>query len=38
MEMFSQTYLTDIIERYKIKNDEELEMLLDFIKITIFAI
>ncbi len=29
MEMFSQTYLTDIIERYKIKNDEEQEMLLD---------
>lgn len=29
--LFSKTYLTDIIDRYGIKNDEELEMLLDFI-------
>ncbi|MCM1348089.1 MAG: ATP-binding protein [Firmicutes bacterium] len=33
--LFSKTYLTDIIERYKIKNDEELEMLLDFISSSI---
>lgn len=33
--LFAKTYLTDIIERYKIKNDEELEMLLDFISSSI---
>lgn len=33
--LFSKTYLTDIIERYKIKNDEEIEMLLDFISSSI---
>lgn len=33
--LFSKTYITDIIERYKIKNDEELEMLLDFISSSI---
>lgn len=29
--LFTETYLTDIKERYQIKNDEELEMLLDII-------
>ena len=33
--LFAKTYLTDIVERYKIKNDEELEMLLDFISSSI---
>lgn len=33
--LFSKTYLTDIIDRYKIKNDDELEMLLDFISSSI---
>lgn len=33
--LFSKTYLTDIKERYNIKNDEELEMLLDFISSSI---
>lgn len=33
--LFSKTYLTDIIERYNIANDEELEMLLDFISSSI---
>lgn len=33
--LFAKTYLTDIIERYNIKNDEELEMLLDFISSSI---
>ena len=29
--LFSKTYLTDIKERYKIKNDEELEELIDIV-------
>ncbi len=29
--LFEETYLTDIKERYQVKNDEELEMLLDII-------
>ncbi|MDE5800922.1 MAG: ATP-binding protein [Paramuribaculum sp.] len=33
--LFSQTYLVDIKERYKIKNDEELEILLDIISSSI---
>lgn len=33
--LFSKTYITDIIERYGIKNDEELEMLLNFISSSI---
>lgn len=33
--LFSKTYLTGIVERYKIKNDEELEMLIDFISSSI---
>lgn len=29
--LFTETYLTDIKERYQVKNDEELEILLDII-------
>lgn len=29
--LFAETYLTDIKERYKVRNDEELEILLDII-------
>lgn len=33
--LFAKTYITDIRERYNIRNDEELEMLLDFISSSI---
>ncbi len=33
--LFAETYLTDIKERYQIKNDEELEILLDVISSSI---
>lgn len=33
--LFSKTYITDILERYNIKNDEELEMLLNFLSSSI---
>ena len=33
--LFAKTYITDIKERYQIRNDEELEILLDIISSTI---
>lgn len=33
--LFAETYLTDIKERYKVRNDEELEILLDIISSSI---
>ena len=33
--LFAETYLTDIKERYQIRNDEELEILLDIISSSI---
>lgn len=33
--LFAETYITDIKERYNVKNDEELEILLDIISSTI---
>lgn len=33
--LFAETYLTDIKERYQVKNDEELEILLDIISSSI---
>lgn len=36
--LFAETYLTDIKERYQVKNDEELEILLDIISSSIGAL
>lgn len=36
--MFTETYITDIKERYQVKNDEELEILLDIISSSIGAL
>lgn len=36
--LFTETYIRDIKERYKIKNDEEMENLLDFISSSIGSI
>lgn len=36
--LFSETYITDIKERYQVKNDEELEILLDIISSGISAL
>lgn len=33
--LFAETYITDIKERYQVKNDEELEILLDIISSSI---
>lgn len=36
--LFTETYITDIKERYQVKNDEELEILLDIISSSIGAL
>lgn len=36
--LFTETYITDIKERYQVKNDEELEILLDIISSNIGAL